>query len=348
VLGSWSGWFGNVNYGVTVGGAYELGAAVSTGGSFYRSGAIELDPPLFSYTPLGADSHTVPGQQQPDQLVPGLPGTRDVLDLGEILFRTQQSDPEAAAGGPGALDHAVELVRGQPQRRPGSRVIGVSVVGEASRRFRHPRPGKTPVEENAQLASDRAEHVKASLDGRLHGDPAVNAHGAGDRRPAKEGKAQDDGTPGDQRALMFGDVDIPATSDKVVPGEKAPDRQEKDKMDVKIGVPNPFTTERTAWGWDTTAGVAGLAGAGVKAGGYLGAGVSYSFPIGKSHFQHDTMEKIRVAAGVVKILADIISLSPLGLLRDIIALSRGGAAPDAQTTMTSAVTSWSLPAPPVA
>jgi hypothetical protein len=225
-------------------------------------------------------------------------------------------------------------------------VIGVSVVGEASRRWRAPRHGKTPAQENADLGSARAEHVKSSLDARLHGDPTVSAHGAGDRRAEQQGKAPDDGSPEDQRAMMFGDVNMPATPDQVVPGGHDPDHEERNKMDVKLGLPNPFTSQRTAWGWDTTVGVSRLVGAAGKAGVYGGVGVSYSFPIGKAHFTATTMEKIRIAAGSVKILADILSLSPLGLLRDIIALARGSVGPDAQATMTNAVTSWSLPAPP--
>ena len=58
------------------------------------------------------------------------------------------------------------------------------------------------------------------------------------------------------------------------------------------------------------------------------------------------MESIRQAVGMVKIWADIMSLSPLGLLRDIIALRGGHVAADAHPKMSQAVTSWALPVPP--
>jgi hypothetical protein len=219
----------------------------------------------------------------------------------------------------------------------------VRVVGEASRRWRAPRAGKTRAEENAALALQRATKVKAGLDARLHEDPPVSAHGAGDKRAEKEGKPETDGSPADQRAVIFADVNTPGTPDKVTPGTQptAPNQH-----DVKVSYANPFSTERQAWGWDTTFGVSGLEGAGLKAQGYLGAGVSYSFPIGKTHWDAETMEKIRISAGVVKILSDIQSFSPLGLLRDIIALARGHVATDVQPPMTQAVTSWSLPTVP--
>ena len=217
------------------------------------------------------------------------------------------------------------------------------VVGEASRRWRQPRPGKTRADENAGLALERATKVKAGLDARLHEDPHVSAHGAGDKRAEKEGKAETDGSPADQRAVIFADVEVPGTPDKVTPGTQptAPNQH-----DVKVGYANPFSTERQAWGWDSTVAASGLAGAGAKAQIYGGLGVSYSFPIGKTHFDAATMEKIRIAAGVVKIFSDIISLSPLGLLRDIIALAGGHVAADAQPQMSQAVTNWALPTVP--
>jgi hypothetical protein len=109
-------------------------------------------------------------------------------------------------------------------------------------------------------------------------------------------------------------------------------------MDVKLGLPNPFTSKRTAWGWDTTLGAAGLVGGEAKASLYGGAGASYSFPIGKTHVTAKTMSAIRHAFATVKILADLISLSPLGLLRDIVAAFTGDVASDAEAALAGAVT----------
>jgi hypothetical protein len=215
----------------------------------------------------------------------------------------------------------------------------VSVVGEASRIWQRPRPGKDRATENDDLASARASSVKAGLEGRLGGKPPVTARGAGDQRAALDGRPVTDGSAEYRRALIFADVTFSGTPDQVVPGGRGPDRE------VPNLLPNPFTSERVAWGWDTTVGVTGRAGEGFEAGVFGGAGISYSFPLGMTHFNHDTMEKIRISLGIVKILGDAISLSPLGLLRDAIALANVEAAPDAKPTITHAVTKWTVPMP---
>ena len=346
VLQSWSGWFSNVSYGATAGLAAEGGLAVSTGGSFYRGGSVELNPPLviFSYTPLGAGSHTVPGAQQPDRNVPGTPESTRTIDLGEVRFARGQDEPGAQPGGSAAIDHAAESVHTAPT--DGGGINGVHVVGESSRRFLHPHGGATPEAENNALATSRANKVAAALRGRLGPTPPVEGHGAGARRAEADGKPADDGSPEYQRAVMFADVTVPGTPGHTEPGGTGPSHQEPNKHDVTVSAPNPFTSQRTAWGWDTTVGVSGLAGAKEEVAGYVGAGISYSFPIGKTHLAHDTMEAIRINFGIAKIMMDIMSLSPLGLLRDAVALFRVQAAPDAQTQMTHAATDWSLPAPP--
>jgi hypothetical protein len=338
--------FTNVNYGAQAGLAAELGVAVSTGGAFYRGGSIDLDPPLFSYSPLGADTHTVPGATHPGVPIPGTPPTTNTINLGEVHFGRQQSNAAAAPGGGGAMDSAAQLVRDVPTKDPTANVLGVSVVGESSRIWVRPAPGKTRESENADLASARAQSVKSGLDGRLGGKPPVTAHGGGDRRAKSEGKSETDATAADQRAVMFADVGLGGKPDSVGPDTKDPDKQEKDKFDVKAGLPNPFTSSRTAFGWDTTVGISGQAGAGGELAGYVGAGLSYSFPIGKTHMSAKTMDAIRQAFGVVKILLDLISLSPLGLIRDIIALARVNVASDAQAELTNGVTQHVVKLPP--
>ncbi len=347
VLQSWGGWFSNVSYGAQAGLAVEGGAAVTTGGTFYRGGSLELDPPLkiFSYTPLGAGTHTVPGAQLPDRSVPGTAGNSTSVDLGEVRFRRGEDGPNSQPGGPAAIDHAADTVKSAPTGGGGS-VDGVHVVGEASRRWRFPHGGSSPDAENDALAQRRGANVADALRGKLGGTPPVEGHGAGARRAAAEGKPPDDGSPEYQRALMFADVTTPGTPGHTEPGGHAPDTQEPNKHDVTVSLPNPFTTKRTAWGWDTTLGVYGLGGGGAKAGVYGGAGVSYSYPIGKTHLSSDTMNAIRINAGIVKILLDIMTMSPLGLLRDAVGLFGSHVAPDAQTQMTNAATSWALPAPP--
>jgi hypothetical protein len=182
--------------------------------------------------------------------------------------------------------------------------------------------------------------VKVGLEGRLGGKPTVSARGAGDERAALDGRAVTDGSAEYRRALIFADVTFSGTPDQVVPGERGPDREVLDPL------PNPFTSERVAWGWDTTLGVTGRVGEEAEAGVFAGAGVSYSIPLGMTSFTHDTMEKIRISLAVVKILGDTISLSPLGLIRDIVALVNVEAAPDAKPVITNAVTKWTVPMPP--
>jgi hypothetical protein len=347
VLQSWGGWFSNVSYGAQAGLSVEGGLAASTGGTFYRGGSLELDPPLtmFSYTPLGAGTHTVPGAPLPDRSVPGTPGRSSSLDLGEVRFRRGEDGPNGQPGGSAAIDHAAETVKSAPTGGGGS-IDGVHVVGEASRRWRFPHGGSTPDAENDALAQRRGANVADALRGKLGGTPPVEGHGAGARRAAAEGKPPDDGSPEYQRALMFADVTMPGTPGHTEPGGHAPDRQEANKHDVNVSLPNPFTTKRTAWGWDTTAGLYGLGGGGAKAGLYGGAGISYSYPIGKTHLSSETMNAIRINAGIVKILLDIMSLSPLGLIRDAVGLFGSHVAPDAQGQMSQAATSWAMPAPP--
>jgi hypothetical protein len=333
VLQSWSGWFTNVSYGAQVGAADIVGAAVSTGGSFYRSGQFNLTRPLVSYTPpLGAGTHTVAG-------TPGTTGRVETLDLGEVRFGSQQSNAEAAPGGPAAMDRAAQMVQsGSNPQAPGT-IMGVSVVGEASRIWQRPRPGSTRATENANLAEARAQSVRSGLAQRLGSQPPVTAHGAGDQRAQHDGRPVTDGSAAYRRAVIFADASVGGT-----PG--TPDRQEPNRMEIGVSVPNPFTTARTAWGWDTTVGVTGLAGGAAVAGVYGGAGVSYSFPLGKAHFSAATMNEIRWAVGINKILLDFMSLSPLALIRDIVALARGGVAADTEPAMTRGVTDWAIPLPP--
>ncbi|TMB61445.1 MAG: hypothetical protein E6J51_12160, partial [Chloroflexi bacterium] len=284
VLQSWNGWFSNVSYGYQAGLAYGVGGAVSSGGSFYRSGAAELDPPLFSYTPINAGHHTEKGAKRPDVTVPGTPATSQTMDLGEVRFASQKSAAESAPGGPTAMDSASQLVKDAATKDPNSSVGNVSVVGESSRIWKAARSEDERLTNNQALAKARADSVKAGLDQRLGGEPSVSAHGSGDGRARLDGRPITDRSPEYRRATMFADLTIGATQDQTIPGGNEPDHEERNKMDVKLGVPNPFTSKRTAWGWDTSLGVTGMGGAGAYAGLFGGLGISYSFPIGKAHF----------------------------------------------------------------
>jgi hypothetical protein len=328
VLHAWQGWFGNATYGYQGGLAIFGGVGVASGGSIYRSAPT---------------SHIEPGEQQPDTVVPGKPATKAQVDLSEVRFGSQRADAEAELTGPAAMSQAAQKVRDITAGGKPATVDQVTVVGEASRIWRHPRAGKDRAMENEDLATARANSVKVGLEGRLGGEPPVSARGAGDQRAALDGRAVTDGSADYRRALIFADVTFTGTPDQVIPGGRGPDQQ---VPNLGIGVPNPFTSQHVAWGWDTTLSVAGLIGEEGQLGVFGGAGISYSIPIGKKNFSHDTMEKIRIAFAIVKILADVISISPLAVLRDIVALNTVEAAPDANAVITNAVTKWTVPMPP--
>ena len=56
---------------------------------------------------------------------------------------------------------------------------------------------------------------------------------------------------------------------------------------------------------------------------------------------------IRILTGVMKLIADVETLSPLGFIRDALGLSAAFPERDAVISeMTSAVTDWAIPLPP--
>ncbi len=343
VLGAYGGWFTNATYGVQAGLAVEGGAGISSGGSFYRGGATS-GIPVFSYTPLGADSHPVPGTGTPGTTTPGTPDTPGTLPLGEVHFPRQVGDVEAAPGGPAAVDHAGELVRDYPGAHPGTEVTRVDVLGEASRVWQRPGAGQTRAEENAALAERRAQSAGGRLRGQV-GSVPVTAHGNGDLRAAAAGKPETDASPEDQRASMVASTLERGTPGSTTPGTPPTTAPNQHTVEA-FSLPNPFQ-RRQAWGWDTTVGVAGYAGAEAKAGVYGGIGVSYSFPIGKTHLDADTMRAIRITVGILKLAADAMTLSPLGFIRDALGLAAmAGEHDSVAQEMTNAVTDWAIPMPP--
>ncbi len=342
VLGAYSGWFANASYGGTAGLAVEGGLGVSSGGAFYRG--LQAGRPLFSYTPLGADSHPVPGTGTPATVTPGTPDVSGTLTLGEVRFPRQSSDPGSAPGGAAAIDHAVEVARDYPTGHPRGQLTSIDVLGEASRVWQRPAAGRTRAEENAALADRRAQNVAAELRPRVAGLP-VTAHGNGDLRAAAAGKPETDASAQDQRASMVASTHEAGTPGTTTPG--TPPREEQDRHTVSLpALANPFG-QRAAWGWDTTLGVAGYGGAKVQAGVYAGAGVSYSFPIGKVHMDPQTMAAIRATVGFLKLTMDVVSISPLGFIRDVLGLvALVSEHASVVNEMTSAVTDWAIPLPP--
>ena len=223
------------------------------------------------------------------------------------------------------------------------------MLGEASRVWQRPRSGKTRAEENVDLAAARGRSVGSRLRGLLPG-VSVTDHGNGDLRAASAGKSERDASPQDQRASMVASTVVrgtpgtttPSTTTPGTPPTMAPDQHTVSAFSL----PNPFQARQTT-GWDTTVSVSGVAGAEGKLGVYGGAGVSYSFPLGKTHLDADTMRAIRITVGFLKLTADVASISPLGFIRDALSLAainneRAGVAQE----MTSSITNWTIPLPP--
>lgn len=343
VLQGWGGWFTNVSYGVQGGLAVEGGAAIASGGTVSVGGSSDLGP-AFSYTPIGADLHPVPGAVTPGTLTGGTPAGNDVLALGEVLFPRQSADVGAAPGGQAAIEGAARTARDYPGTHPGWQVTSIEVLGETSRVWLRPRSGETRASSNRELAQQRANNVKARLAPLVPG-LSVGAVGNGDGRPASQGKAENDASPEDQRASMTAVVYSPPTPETRGPSTQGPTTMQPQPFDVNVGLPNPFAAGRSAWGWDTTLGGSALVGGGGKAGLYGGLGFSYSFPVGKARFSPTTMAIIRVVLGLAKVLGDLATLSFLGAIRDAIGLGWGVEAL-VTSTFTSAIGDWTIPLPP--
>ncbi len=351
VLDAYGGWSTNVSYGVTGGVADVIGAEASTGGSFYRGGGTP-GIPVFSYTPLGADEHPVPGTAPvaiPGTTTPGAPDVHGTAPVGEVRFPRQVSDVEAAPGGPAAVDAAAVVVNDLPSGTPPQEAARVDVLGEASRVWDRPRSGRTREQENADLADARARSVASRLRGLIRGTP-VTEHGNADLRAAAAGKGVRDASPADQRASMVASTVVRGTPGTTTPGTTipgTPPTTTPQQHTFGIGsMPNPLQARQTT-GWDTTASATFVGGAEAQVGAYGGVGVSYSIPLGKAHMDPETMHMIRIVTGFMKLIGDVETLSPLGFIRDALGLSAAFSERDGVIgEMASAVTDWAIPLPP--
>ena len=135
----------------------------------------------------------------------------------------------------------------------------------------------------------------------------------------------------------------PSTTTPGTPPTMAPDQHTVSAFSL----PNPFQARQTT-GWDTTVSAVGRRRAPRASSACTAAlGVSYSFPLGKTHLDADTMRAIRITVGFLKLTADVASISPLGFIRDALSLAainneRAGVAQE----MTSSITNWTIPLPP--
>ncbi|HUG48088.1 MAG TPA: hypothetical protein VMP67_06710 [Candidatus Limnocylindria bacterium] len=345
VLQSWGGWSTGATYGVQGSIAKGIGGGLYSGGTIYRSGSLPLSPGTgISYTPPGAGTRLEPGQPLPPQLVPGTPEGTQALHLGEIRFPTGVGDMSGALP-PAAetVDRAVAIVRDYPASARGH-VHQVTFTGEASPHWRHPRPGVSPADENERLSVRRAQGVADAIGDRM---PVTNKAivGLGSREAERAGGSRDAPMPERQRVVLTGEARIPATPDTTRPGGVGPPQEVPNQFTIEPSLPNPFTSQRTAWGWDTNVGIAGKGGAQVQAGVYGGITAGYAIPLGKAAFSPFTMSLIRIVVGLYKLINDVLTGSPLAFIRDAVALGVWGVEQVVGESITNAVLDWAVPMP---
>jgi outer membrane protein OmpA-like peptidoglycan-associated protein len=333
VTQAFGGWFTNVSYGAQGKLAVEGGIQASTGGAFYRGGSYDFSSGGPSYTPFGAGTRPTPGTPGTTTTTPGTPEAHGTVPLGDVHFPTQGDAPDpgqvAAAA---AAAHAVT-----------DPIVSIEALGHTSRGWRHLPPGQTREQANQALSQRRGQNVAAQLTPLVAPTP-VSGSGAGDSVAAAAGKAETDLSASDQRTSVTAATFRPATPDTTSTTGGTPPGEEPNTFTVHPSIPNPFTSQRTAWGWDTTVGGGALGGAEGAAGLYGGVGVSYSFPVGKTHVEEETMKAIRIAVGEFKMIADVMSISPLGFFRDLMGVMTP-VAHEAAPAIGGAATSFSMPTP---
>ena len=333
VLSSFGGVFVNANYGAQAKLAVGGGAEVQSGGAFY-SGIPSGGAPGGAPVP-GVPGGTTPGTPGGSSTTPPTPAVAGRTALGDVLFPTGADVPPG-----GAVEAAAQAAQAIPGQTPGMTVTSIEVVGHTSRGWRHLPPGLTREQANRELGERRGRNVADRLRS-LVAPTSTTGSGAGDSVAAAAGKAETDLSPGDQRAAMTA-----LTNRAGSPGTTTPTPGTPGGTGPGTGPtgPAPPTTSRAAWGWDTTVSASALGGEGGALGVYGGVGISYSVPLGKVHMQAETMQRIRTAVGYFKLVADVLSLSPLGFIRDLMGLDVP-VAPDATAAIGGAATSWSLPRP---
>ena len=337
VLSAWGGWSAGAQYGVQAGLFEGFGGSIASGGTIYRSGSVD--------TTVTVPAIVVPGQTQPGTTVPGTPDRQEHVQLGEVLFPTGVGDvSRALPPGRGTIDEAAQIVLTYPSGHPRGRVTRVYVMGEASPPWRTPRRGATAAEENQDLSERRARNVAAQLEPQLGGVKA-EPHGVGSAEALKAGLKEDAPAPERQRAVMTADAVISGTPAQTTPPTTGPGTQITPAVTVPGSAPNPLASGRQAWGWDTSASVAGGGGAEASAAGYGGLTAGYAVPIGKTAVSPLAMGAIRVVVGLAKVFGDLVTGSPLALIRDGVALGVYGIEEVAGVSITKPILDWAIPMP---
>jgi hypothetical protein len=176
------------------------------------------------------------------------------------------------------------------------------------------------------------ERQRASMTAkaRLAGTPATPGTGGTPGTPGTPATPATPGTPG-----------TPGGG-----GGVGPPTQITPPVTISGSVPNPLAAGRQAWGWDTNVGVSVGLGEEASAAVYGGITTGYAFPLGDPiSMGAFTMKLIRIGVGLYKLVNDVLTGSPMGFIRDAVALGVFGIEEVVGTSVTTAIIDWAVPLP---
>jgi hypothetical protein len=213
-----------------------------------------------------------------------------------------------------------------------------TVVGRASPRWRHPRPRRTPAEENMALSQRRATNTGQALHDAMRGRSvpvgSTSIVGAG----APSGPADSD-RPRQRRA----DVEVAVTRYRTQPPPPPPPTRRPDSH-----APTPPPGQLPSLGWDTTVSgqVGGEGGISAEATAQLSAGIAYTFPtpLWEHNIDETEAKGLRIVLGLYKVSLDVAHGNPIGFVRDAAGLV-GGVEDIVGVELTDPIVNFVIPMP---
>lgn len=301
--------------------------------------------------PTQGPSTQGPPTQGPSTQGPAIATPARSLGAFSAQFPTQSATP--AADPDPAVSAAVEAMRSDVAANPGDQ-FNVDVVGHASNRWAAAGTDAERLSNNQTLSDQRATVIAGQVD-RYDGGLPVNGaaahHGVGVTRARGDTNTND---PADRRADITVQVAAgstpgpvilgPVTPGQVTPGAVTPGTTTPGTPGSTVttpGTPATSTGLNTGgdgpvglWGpqtsggsplvgWDTTLNVGvSTSSKEVNASTGVSVGDSYSWPLLKPPpvLSPTAMMLVRAIMGLYKLTMDVVSLSPLGFLRDSMSL----------------------------
>ena len=214
-----------------------------------------------------------------------------------------------------------------------------TVVGRASPRWRHPRPRRTPAEENMALSQRRATNTGQAFHDAMRGRSvplgSTSIVGAG----APSGPADSD-RPGQRRA----DVEVAITRYRIHPPPPPPPPTRRPDPHA----PTPPPGQIPSLGWDTTVSVqvGGEGGISAEATAQLNAGIAYTFPtpLWEHNIGATEAKGLRIVLGLYKVSLDVAHGNPIGFVRDAAGLV-GGVEDIVGVELTDPIVNFVIPMP---